>query len=370
MSTNIEDYPTLITFGVLGGVSVINTGASTVQGNVGVSGGTQSAITGFNPPGTATGTIQGTDTPGSTTIAAKTELLDLLTAINGLTKTTIPTELGGTTLSPGAYTAGTFSLNGTLTLTGGPTDQYFFIAMSTFMFAASSKAVINYGNVDPKNIFWVGNGSITVYSTGSSALVGYLLAKQSISIQANTSDFGGVYASNATVTMDTNIITQAVVCYVEGTKICTDHGNVPIEDLEPGDIVLSMGNIDDLEHVTKFVCKPIVWKSKFTTSSQTKEGCPICIKAHAFGDAPFEDLYVSPRHRIVVGDNLVEARALVNGSTIVQEYAHDRVTYYHIELDTHSSIFANGLLSESFLNVNNRIAFESAPKCVTPMSVS
>lgn len=366
-------YPVLVTYGVLASTAVTNSGATQVQGNVGVSGAVQTSITGF-PPGTATGILEGTDTPGSTTIAADTELDQMITIINSMAPgTLIAAELGGQTLTPGTYSpiAGSFTLNGTLTLSGGPTDEFIFIESSTFIFAGTSQAIINYGTVDPKNIYWFAGSQITVTpSIPSSSLVGYLVSKGSITMGYGTNDFGGVYARTGTVTLDTNIITQAVVCYAEGTKIFTKRGNVPIEELNEDDMVLSMGNIDDLDHATKSAWKPIVWISKFTTSSKMKEGCPIRIKARAFGVAPFEDLYVSPRHRIVVKDKLVEAMTLVNGRTITQEYEHKHVTYYHIELDTHSSIFANGLLSESFLDVNNRKTFESSPKYVTPMIVS
>jgi hypothetical protein len=86
---------------------------------------------------------------------------------------------------------------------------------------------------------------------------------------------------------------------------------------------------------------------------------------------PFEDLYVSPNHGIQVKDTMishntvlnkkkykrVNARDLVNGKTITQSTKTENVTYYHIELDKHSMVIANGVPAESYLDVKNRTTF-------------
>ena len=52
---------------------------------------------------------------------------------------------------------------------------------------------------------------------------------------------------------------------------------------------------------------------------------------------------------------------MVNGTTITQPPCKE-VYYYHLECDEHSAIVANGLLSESYLDVNNRHVFEHSEK--------
>jgi len=52
---------------------------------------------------------------------------------------------------------------------------------------------------------------------------------------------------------------------------------------------------------------------------------------------------------------MIEAKDLINDTTIFQDYTKNNLEYYHIELNTHSAIIANGVLSESFLNYNNVI---------------
>jgi hypothetical protein len=84
---------------------------------------------------------------------------------------------------------------------------------------------------------------------------------------------------------------------------------------------------------------------------------PVRIRAGALGpDKPARDLRVSPGHALcldMLGEVLVPAIALVNGSTIVQEdVAH--VTYWHVELDGHDILLAEGLPAESYLECGNR----------------
>ncbi len=58
---------------------------------------------------------------------------------------------------------------------------------------------------------------------------------------------------------------------------------------------------------------------------------------------------------------LIPARALVNGETIIQE-TDVEVNYVHLELDSHDVIFAEGALSESFVDDDSRAHFDNAPE--------
>jgi hypothetical protein len=57
---------------------------------------------------------------------------------------------------------------------------------------------------------------------------------------------------------------------------------------------------------------------------------------------------------------LIEVKDLINGFTIVQAESIDTVEYFHIELDTHDVIIAEGCLSESFLDDDSRGMFHNA----------
>ena len=56
---------------------------------------------------------------------------------------------------------------------------------------------------------------------------------------------------------------------------------------------------------------------------------------------------------------LVPADCLVNGSSIVQERGLDRVDYFHVELDTHDILFAEGAAPESFYDDDSRGMFHN-----------
>jgi Hint domain len=57
---------------------------------------------------------------------------------------------------------------------------------------------------------------------------------------------------------------------------------------------------------------------------------------------------------------LIEAIDLINGVSIVQVDRVERVDYFHIELDTHDIIIAEGALSESFVDDDSRGIFQNA----------
>jgi hypothetical protein len=68
------------------------------------------------------------------------------------------------------------------------------------------------------------------------------------------------------------------------------------------------------------------------------------------GNSPRSDLYISPAHAIYINGILIPARYLVNGVTVVADAKPKALslTYFHIELDTHAAILAEGLAVESF----------------------
>ena len=104
-----------------------------------------------------------------------------------------------------------------------------------------------------------------------------------------------------------------------------------------------------------------MWVSKFRVTNLNSKSRPICISKDALGkNAPFKDLYVSPGHSLLLNGKMVLAKDLVNDETIYQDNECESVEYYHLECEQHSAIFANGVLSESYLEVNNRDVFENS----------
>jgi hypothetical protein len=142
-----------------------------------------------------------------------------------------------------------------------------------------------------------------------------------------------------------------VACFAEGTRIGTAGGEVPVEALSVGDIVLT--------HRAEL--KEIVWIGKRRVDCRhhvdPSTVWPIRVLAGAFGaGAPARDLWLSPDHAVFVEDVLIPIHRLINGGTI-RQMAVAEVTYYHVELAEHDVILAEGLPVESYLDSGDRENF-------------
>ena len=87
---------------------------------------------------------------------------------------------------------------------------------------------------------------------------------------------------------------------------------------------------------------------------------PVRISRFALdAQTPHRDLYLSPNHAIYVDGVLIPAIYLVNGTSIVQAMPEgvEEIEYFHIEIETHEVIFAEGAAAETLLVVKDREAF-------------
>ncbi|MBY0336137.1 MAG: Hint domain-containing protein, partial [Acetobacteraceae bacterium] len=151
-----------------------------------------------------------------------------------------------------------------------------------------------------------------------------------------------------------------VVCFATGTRILTEAGEVPIEALREG---MLAAVADAAGRVVGH--KPIRWIGRQTVrcAGGWRPGqAAIRIRAGALGPGvPKRDLVVSMAHGIALGGCWVRAAALVNGASIVTEPppAGGVMTYWHVELEDHAILLAEGAPAESYLDDGNRAAFDN-----------
>jgi hypothetical protein len=194
---------TAANFAVLGGTTVTNTGATTIDGSVGVAPGT--AITGF-PPGVVTG---GAIHPGdATAVQAQSDLTVAYNDAAAETVTQVLTgqDLGGLTLTPGVYFfASSAQLTGTLTLNGlGNANAIFVFQIGSTLTTATNAAVTAINGAQSANIFWQVGSSATLGS--GTSFIGNILALTSITTTTGAFVAGRLLARNGAVTLDTNAI--------------------------------------------------------------------------------------------------------------------------------------------------------------------
>jgi hypothetical protein len=213
-------------FAILAGTAVTNSGGTVVNGDLGVSPGI--SVSGFPP-----GVVNGTTHPGDAS-AAQAQL-DLAAAYasaagQGVTST-IPAELGGSTLPPGVYDSdtGAFDVTGTLTLDGQSDGNAIFIFKTTTGLGTGAGSQIKLiKSAQSCNVFWQVGSSATLGS--GSIFRGNVLALNDVASSPGASVDGRLMARNGAVTLDAGLITaphcdaaKPVVKVTAVPKRCTSH---------------------------------------------------------------------------------------------------------------------------------------------------
>lgn len=143
------------------------------------------------------------------------------------------------------------------------------------------------------------------------------------------------------------------ICFAQGTIIETDLGPRPVESILEDDLVVT--HCHGLQ--------PVRWVGRRHLDSldlaRHPQLCPVVVKAGALGDnIPYADLRLSPQHRLHMSDwraellfgeseVLVAVKHLVNDTSIYIDRDAASVCYYHLLLDQHEILTANGAPAES-----------------------
>lgn len=170
-------------------------------------------------------------------------------------------------------------------------------------------------------------------------------------------ELAGVYDMDPTALVQDGTVTVGIdlplPCFVTGTRILTDRGMVPVEALRIDDRVATVLGAT----APSGGFRPIRWIGHRTVREPTEALRPVRIRAGAFGPAlPERDLLLSPDHALYAEGALVPVKELVDGDAVAS-VAVASVTYWHVELDQHDVLLAEGVAAESYLDTGNRTAF-------------
>lgn len=171
-----------------------------------------------------------------------------------------------------------------------------------------------------------------------------------------SSDGGFTAGENKVVDSQSNggfVVDDMAVCYLYGTRIMTSRGEVRVEDLREGDLVVCrFGGL-----------RPVRWIGRQALSGFRARGQEAIrfARGSIAENVPREPLLVSAGHSMLVGEILVLAADLVNGITITREKARKKWDYYQIDLGVHDLVLAEGAWSETFADCGSfRDRFDNA----------
>ncbi len=247
---------------------------------------------------------------------------------------------------------------------------------STLLIAGNSIQTSLVANDDSSNLFPTGTKTIDVLANDSNNTGGTLTitqingqnvvagstvtlaSGQQITLNANGTitmvgdgdieDFAFTYeVSSTSGDTDVGFVTvSSIPCFVAGTLIRTQDGEKAVDDLSPGDMVMTKDE----------GAQPLRWIGQRRVAAKG-DYAPIRIAANTFG--PHRELLLSPLHRVLIRDSLAEllfgetevlvaARDLVNDRS-VRRVEGGMVDYVHILFDRHQVVFSEGLETEDFL---------------------
>lgn len=160
-------------------------------------------------------------------------------------------------------------------------------------------------------------------------------------------DLGGDQAG------DVSDLDPIVPCFTKGALIQTKRGEVPVEQIRPGDMVITRDN----------GLQPVHWVGQCHLGSAELDPFPklrpILVPKGSLGNnTPDRDLLVSPNHRLLICNKsvhfnfgepevLVAAKHLLNNQGIRRNHLHE-VNYVHIMFQEHQLVWSDGAWTESF----------------------
>jgi autotransporter passenger strand-loop-strand repeat protein len=253
------------------------------------------------------------------------------------------------------------------TISSGGTENVFASATAVSTTVSSGGTEFVHSGADPISTTVNLGGSLDVldlsYASGGSASVNASdLLTVSVGGHLYMQQLAGGYADEhfqlvRDAHSGTLLTTEAgAQCFRSFTRILTDRGEVAVEALRVGDLVRT---------VLGETMTPIIWIGcrhvDCARHPQPRKVWPVRVAAGAFGPGqPHTELFLSPDHAVYINEVLIPIKHLINGGSIAQVPV-DHVAYYHIELPRHDVLLAEGLPSESFLDIRDGSNYANRP---------
>lgn len=202
------------------------------------------------------------------------------------------------------------------------------------------------------------NGSAVTlqYDIPSQVAAGADVGDWAATVQGDSFGYADEGKANLVSTTDLdemNVLGYDLACYLPDTQIATPSGEVAVQSLAVGDVVLTLNGSE----------RPIVWighGKALVTRGRRNPATPVVVQRGALADnVPNRDLRITKGHALYLDDVLIPAEFLVNHRSIVWDDRAQEVTVYHIELDVHDVLLANAAPAESFRDDGNRWLFQN-----------
>lgn len=339
-----------------GGTLTVGAGAAALETTISA-GGTQSVTSGGGVLSTNVAS-SGTETVASGGYAYFTTVTNggNQNVSGGNASFTMITSGGSVTVSSGGTATSNTILNGgTETIGVGGND------VGNIISSGGTEVVSQGGTISGTDVIQGGTLDLLGYnaaSTTASISAGDLLTVSSGGV-TSTYQLTGTYTTGpVSISSDGGTGIDLFTCYMAGTQIRTAQGEVAIETIRAGQDVVVRRNGQD-------VLEPVRWigtsRIELGGHAHPELAAPIRVKAGALADnTPVRDLLLSPEHCLILQGRCVPVKLLVNGGSIAREFPTAAFNYYHLELEQHGILIADGAEAESYLDTGNRILFDNA----------
>ena len=227
------------------------------------------------------------------------------------------------------------------------------VADSDFLSGSISASIVDpISFTDPSVPAGPGNGLLTGFAGFVDSTVlgehtdSFVFSPESVNAA------GSYTLPTQTLTITADI--TATPCYLAGTLLLTPGGEVPVEMLKAGDAVVTISGEK----------RKLVWIGKgraLATRGQRSAATPVIIRKGALAkNVPHRDLRITKGHSLYLERALIPVELLVNHRSILWDDRAQDVTVYHLELETHDVLLANGAPAESYRDDGNRWLFQNA----------